>query len=517
MFNDNFYPSPKEVQELLTQGLSSYDIQKVLEPSAGKGDLAQHLQKNFTHATIDVVEKEPDCCHILNGQGFSVLGHDFLQFHTYTEYDAIVMNPPFTEGDKHILHAIHLAERQVQKKCVIHAIVNAETIRNPYSKSRQKLALLCQKYQAEITFHADLFQQAERQTNVETAIIKMTVSPTTAKVDTWLNEINKRVEIQFESQELEMSLSTFFHSQELAERVEEIQSLVMRYDYHVKKIKAYFESQKALEYLESLLAKESDFSFHSVTNYGENKSLNTCLESVRERYWEAILNTDEFQKNLTAHGKTKLNQYLMDAAKLEINLDNIKLLLQALMQNADDMLLDSCVHMFDNITQYHHEEYANNIHYYDGWDTNSAFKVNKKIILPLMRDNVFDLDEAMGKVRRFGQPSQDIRYNYQSIDYCVKAYLDDLMKMCQLLDPQKNIEFQTLGRGEFENEVCRFKMFRKGTVHIWFKDMALLEKFNMICGQQKKWVPCDEEIKNNLKAKEFTQKNFPKMKQLQEA
>ncbi|WP_088841047.1 DUF4942 domain-containing protein [Listeria sp. ILCC797] len=517
MFNDNFYPSPKEVQRLLTKELPEYQINKILEPSAGKGDLVQHLQKKFSHAKIDVVEKEPDCCHILNGQGFPVLGNDFLQFHTYTEYDAIVMNPPFSEGDKHVLHAIHLAEGQVQNKCVIHAIVNAETIRNPFSKTRQKLALLCQKYHAKITFHSDLFQEAERRTNVETAIIRMTVSPTTAKVDTWLNEINKNVKNHLESQELETSLSTFLHSQELAERVEKIQSLVMRYDYHVKKIKAYFESQKALEYLESLLEKESELSFCSVTNYGGNQSLNACLESVRERYWEAILNTDEFRKNLTVHGKTKLNQYLMGAAKLEINLDNIKLLLQALIQNADDMLLDSCVHMFDNITQYHHEEYANNIHYYDGWDTNSAFKVNKKIILPLMNDRVFDLDQAMGKERKFGQKDAEVRYAYQYIDFSVKNYLDDLMKMFQMLDPHAEVEFQTIARGEFENGVFRFKMFNKGTVHIWFKDMELLEKFNKICGQQKNWVPCEEEIKTNLNAKEFTQRNFPKMKQLQEA
>ena len=29
----------------------------------------------------------------------------------------------------------------------------------------------------------------------------------------------------------------------------------------------------------------------------------------------------------------------------------------------------------------------------------------------------------------------------------------------------------------------RFKMFRKGTVHIWFKDLETLNKINYVCGR----------------------------------
>lgn len=50
------------------------------------------------------------------------------------------MNPPFSDGVKHLLHAIEIAEKTGSE---IVCILNANTIKNPYSNGRK---LLLQKF-----------------------------------------------------------------------------------------------------------------------------------------------------------------------------------------------------------------------------------------------------------------------------------------------------------------------------------------------------------------------------------
>ncbi|EFS00366.1 hypothetical protein NT03LS_1466, partial [Listeria seeligeri FSL N1-067] len=87
-------------------------------------------------------------------------------------------------------------------------------------------------------------------------------------------------------------------------------------------------------------------------------------------------------------------------------------------------------------------------------------------------------------------------------------FFNDFNKMLKLIKPDFDEQFQTISPQEFENDVYRFKVFKKGTVHIWFKDLALLDRFNYICGQHFNWVPADEEIKRNKKAQEYVYEHF---------
>ena len=39
--------------------------------------------------------------------------------------------------------------------------------------------------------------------------------------------------------------------------------------------------------------------------------------------------------------------------------------------------------IFDEFSiKYNYSDFATNIHYYNGWKTNKAYKINKKVILP---------------------------------------------------------------------------------------------------------------------------------------
>ena len=91
-----FFPTPRPV---INKMLAAADIQpgdKVLEPSAGKGDIADAIREQHPDAKLDTVEQQSSLRHILELKGHNVAGDDFLEHKG--EYDKIVMNPPFERG-----------------------------------------------------------------------------------------------------------------------------------------------------------------------------------------------------------------------------------------------------------------------------------------------------------------------------------------------------------------------------------------------------------------------------------
>lgn len=62
------------------------------------------------------------------------------------------MNPPFNKGDQHLLKAMELMKGTGGQ---IICILNAETIKNPYSLYRQDLKNKLEKYEAEIEYHKE--------------------------------------------------------------------------------------------------------------------------------------------------------------------------------------------------------------------------------------------------------------------------------------------------------------------------------------------------------------------------
>ena len=56
------------------------------------------------------------------------------------------MNPPFSNGDKHLLKALQMQEKGGNIVCLL----NAETLRNPYTESRKELIRQLDKYDADI-------------------------------------------------------------------------------------------------------------------------------------------------------------------------------------------------------------------------------------------------------------------------------------------------------------------------------------------------------------------------------
>lgn len=76
---------------------------RVLEPEARIGNIADAAKEVTDH--VDCIERMTDFCEILKLKKHNVIGNDLLTAETAPIYDAVVMNPPFSEECEHIKRA----------------------------------------------------------------------------------------------------------------------------------------------------------------------------------------------------------------------------------------------------------------------------------------------------------------------------------------------------------------------------------------------------------------------------
>ncbi|WP_421323190.1 LPD38 domain-containing protein [Aeromonas veronii] len=100
----DFFPTPESHAADLVALAGIEPGMTVLEPSAGHGMLAEAARA--AGAKVDAVELAVDLREILQAKGFGLVGGDFIDTTPAQSYDAVVMNPPFS-NDMDIDHVRH--------------------------------------------------------------------------------------------------------------------------------------------------------------------------------------------------------------------------------------------------------------------------------------------------------------------------------------------------------------------------------------------------------------------------
>lgn len=100
-----YFPTPKTITGRMVEMAGIEPGMKVLEPSAGKGDIADAVRQ--AGVAPDVVEINSTLRTILEGKGYTLAGSNFMEIEPRAIYDAVVMNPPFEHGQdmEHVRHA----------------------------------------------------------------------------------------------------------------------------------------------------------------------------------------------------------------------------------------------------------------------------------------------------------------------------------------------------------------------------------------------------------------------------
>ena len=116
---DNLFPTPPEVAAKMVKLANITGAHRVLEPSAGTGNILKALNAHngpslslFDKHIIEAVEINANLAQVLSDKGLAdtVTCADFLTCNgNLGKFDRVVMNPPFDHGSdiEHIKHAMH--------------------------------------------------------------------------------------------------------------------------------------------------------------------------------------------------------------------------------------------------------------------------------------------------------------------------------------------------------------------------------------------------------------------------
>jgi predicted RNA methylase len=106
-----FFPTPRPVAEIVCDMAELSTAANILEPSCGKGDLADVIYEH--NQNLACIEINSDMKRYLDEKPYAcMVGSDFLDYAPDTEkpFDRVVMNPPFRNQQDidHIRHAYSL-------------------------------------------------------------------------------------------------------------------------------------------------------------------------------------------------------------------------------------------------------------------------------------------------------------------------------------------------------------------------------------------------------------------------
>lgn len=480
--NKNFYPTPKPlIRKMLAKVQGT--PKKVLEPSAGKGDIVEYCQGKWGNSRysnnykldISAIEIDQTLQATLRGKEIKLLDGDFLTYCGPDQFDLIVANPPFDNGEKHLLKAIDIMYRGQ-----IVFLLNAETLRNPNNMARQELVKRLGELNADIEFSQGEFIDAERKTNVEIAMIYINIERS-LEDDLFEGAKDKAEDIVLEENKAENEISTR----------KTIEELVLCYQRSIKVntelIMDYCRTRNITwDYLTLSFGKGDDSErFTDITAIAQHQ-VNGVVDLIRKKYWRKVLDLKEVKSRMTEKKLSEFEEQISIQCKMEFTESNVRQFILNLVHSYTDVLTDTVVEVFETMTKkYMWEEsiHCKNVHYFNGWKTNDAFKVNKKVIIPVYPS--------------YG--SAFVGYSGWQLDYKVGRELHDIDLVMNYFDARA--EFESLddaikrvfaeGDNKGESTYFKFICYKKGTIHLTFKDEDIRRRFNVTACRGKAWLPED--------------------------
>lgn len=526
--NDQFYPTPDDLAGKMLAGIDWNYVVNILDPSAGKGNLVLAAIKAHYAGTrrgrnlnIDCIEVDPylrailkqnyeaewerplcdrrdylddlpyeerakhmaelssvrDKLSALESANINIVHDNFLTYHGWRRYQLILMNPPFADGDLHLLKALELQKGGGSIVCLL----NAETLRNPFTSTRQLLMRELNKYEAQITFIEDAFRNAERRADVDVAIVRVTIPPKVEEhSDIWDRMEKAAKEEPPETTEVtDLVVGDYIEQAVTRYRVEVAASMELIHQYSALRpyMTEEFEGYHSNNSILTLTVGRE-------TNYEQRVDMDKYLRVVRLKYWRALFQNEKFVGRLTSEVRGQYIKKVDKMADYDFTMFNIRTVMVEMNAQVIDGVKGAILSLFDKLTAEHswYPECQQNRHYFNGWAANKAHKIGKKSIIPT-----------------YGMFSS---YSWKNEAFEVsKAYevLSDIEKVFDYLSGAMTDEHDILERlkiacdnGQTRNIHLKYfdvDLYKKGTTHIKYRDMDLVDKMNIYAGRNKNWLP----------------------------
>ena len=412
----------------------------------------------------------------LKGKNIKIIDSDFLAYSGPDKFDLIIANPPFDDGDKHLLKAINILYRGE-----IVFLLNAETIRNPHTNIRKELVKKLTELNAEIEYIQGAFIYAERPAGVEVALVYIHVERNIeddlfAGADDVVKEVKPEIEQNYE-------VST---GRTIEELVAEYNQII---DIGTETIIAYYKNYKKIGRYIGLNDKaDRDYLSKDMTGKMQDQ-INDMLAVVRTDFWRKTLDLKEVRSRLTEKKQSEFEEKLKERCNMDFTESNIRQFVLNLMGGFERTLTEAVIDIFNRFTIRHafsEGMYEDNIHYFNGWKTNKAFRVNKKVIIPIYAGYGDGPFQGYSKDWKL---AFDAERQLRDIDI-VMNYFDGMPTYLSISDAIES----AFNDGQSSNIISTyFKItcYKKGTIHLTFNDEDILRRFNLAACLGKNWLPHD--------------------------
>lgn len=517
-----FYPTPQHLAKKLWDKFVT-PVQCVLDPQAGEGhlvtayidyypelpdddddeDLASLTRENrfLRHAKSRSYQRHVKwhACEInaqkhplLQQLGADVVGHDFLQMQSAAMYSHLVMNPPFLDGARHLAHAW-----KILYSGEIGCILNAETLRNPYTAERQYLVKLIEKH-GSVEFLADQFlgEGVQRETPVEVALVYLRKQADHAvDMDAILDGLTPD-EYKAEDETDTNLLSALALPMNFVDRV------VLDYDIAVKAARQFSEANAVFKAAEQRLGRtfsemqakglQSDYreppiDFESVIRAGYSEH----LVAMRERAWAQVLRSTQLLNKLSSAAQRNVEAQFATISKLEFTKANIHGFFAGLLESMGSINADMVLGLFDMILQ----RDSDNCTFYRSWRSNEK---HKEMAMRIKRT-------------RFILPLMQHEYTRSRLSYSAGQVLGDIDKVFRLLHGKPtesgdglreclsndaNLAEAAHGK-RLDTEFFSVRYYPgRGTFHFFPKSQDVVERLNRYVGKMRQWLPQDMDEAN---------------------
>lgn len=478
MFNKNFFPTPQNVIDEMLNDVKFGYRKTFLEPSAGKGNILDAILKKEINelnyyrqdneseisaikSRIFSIEINPDLRGIIESKGYSVIDYDFLEHQPDRHYDYIIINPPFDDGIEHFIKAVE-SFRDSEVICLQSSSRLEQALEHNLS-----LAYALRGRDFEVTNLGQCFEDAERKTRVEVSIIKV-------KKDANFKKFSFEFDIKAGGEK-------HFGSEGFNPNTVEVKSFESR----------VIRFNKMLEIQSKIITLQNELAFYSDGVIGHKTPISDYDEfanGIRTQAWEYAFSETNLADITTEKVKQDLLGDKEKFKKMSFTARNLYSVFGTLLSNVGEIRKKCIQDAFDELTRYHKD----NVTYKEGWKTNKSWLINQKCILP------------------FAAKIPDARFStdqYVDINYKSDGFLRDLHKALCFVGDIKYKDYENkflpgvvqlknrsplserFKYGEwYDSYFFEWKAFKKGTMHIKFKDTEILKRFNQEAAEGRNWV-----------------------------
>lgn len=487
--NPDFYPTPAKVALKMLARISK-DAANFLEPSAGKGDLADIISRkgkpsnwDRSQHKIDCIEIEPDLVAALRGKEHTIVGHDWLTYSGVSYYDAILMNPPFSNGDEHLLKAWDF-----MWDGEIVCLLNEETINNPHTERRRRLANIIMEH-GDVTPLGECFKDAQRKTDVRVSMVYLRKKSESEDLnDLWSKSgEEKQADESAGDDDLERMLAVPDVLGNLEHYYNMANEHMLKAFNHIRKCRLYMSAGGfGINKREDRDADLKQIMEMALSNVNHARA--EWGRSIRCGAWMSVFEKMQFHKWLDSKQRDQFLRDVQRDANIPFTADNIKGTLENVISQRKRLFEQSCANVFDELTSHF---YGNSVS--EGWKTNDNFKVNEKLIFPygLRYEPQY---KALGPWGTdYGGNAERI---YADLDRVLCVLNGAPFDKCYTVGAAMHRRLEYLNRNQSasaseqtaESDHFEIRFFKKRTVHLKFKDSKLWERFNCAAAAGKLWL-----------------------------